>query len=62
MCSGDLTCCHTEIHINQRGTLRSGVIAGGVKMKLLVIWFCGKGSMAKGVSEDKLAHLLICLR
>ena len=31
-------------------------------MKLLVIWFCGNQSMAKGVLEDRLAHLLICRR
>ena len=40
--------------------LRFSVIAGGVKMKLLAIWFCGNRSMAKGASEDRLAHLLIC--
>ena len=31
-----------------RGALGSAVIAGGVKMKLLAIWFCGNQSMAKG--------------
>ena len=29
---------------------------GGVKMKLLAIWFCGDRRMAKGESEDGLAH------
>ena len=29
----------------ERGALGSVVIAGGVKMKLLVIWFCGKRSV-----------------
>ena len=44
------------------GALGSAVITGGVKMKLLAIWFCGNRSMAKGASEDRLAHLLICWR
>ena len=39
----------------ERGTLGSAVIVGGVKMKLLAIWFCGNRSMATGVTEDKLA-------
>ena len=39
----------------ERGALGSTVIAGGVKMKLLAIWFCGKRNMAKGVSENRLA-------
>ena len=43
----------------ERGALGSAVIAGGVQMKLLAIWFCGNRSMAKGVSEDRLAHLSI---
>ena len=46
----------------ERGTLGSAVIAGGVTMKLSAIWFCGNGSMAKGASEDRLAHLLIFWR
>ena len=46
----------------ERGALGSVVIAGGVKMKLLAIWFCGNQSKAKGVSEDRFAHLLICWR
>ena len=46
----------------ERGALGSVVIAGGVKMKLLAIWFCGNRSMAKGASEDRLAHLSICWR
>ena len=33
------------------------VIAGDAKMKLLANWFCGNRSMAKGASEDRLAHL-----
>ena len=40
----------------------SAVIAGGVKVKLLAIWFCGNRSMAKGAPEDRLAHLSICRR
>ena len=40
----------------------SAFIAGGVKMKLFAIWFCGNRSMAKGASEDRLAHLSVCLR
>ena len=31
-------------------------------MKLLAIWVCGNGSMAKGASEDRLAHLSMCWR
>ena len=31
----------------ERGPLGSAVIAGGVKMKLLAIWFCGNRSMGK---------------
>ena len=31
-------------------------------MKLLAIWFCGNRGMAKGASEDRLAHLSICWR
>ena len=31
----------------ERGALGSAVIAGGVKMKLLAIWFCGNRSMVK---------------
>ena len=27
-------------------------------MKLLAIWFCGNRSMAKGASEDRLAHFV----
>ena len=46
----------------ERGALGSAVIAGGVKMKLLWIWFRGNRSMAKGASEDRLAHLSICWR
>ena len=46
----------------ERDVLGSAVIAGGVKMKLFSIWFCGNRSMVKGVSEDRLAHLLICWR
>ena len=46
----------------ERGALGSAVIALGVKMKLLAIWFCGNGSMAEGASEDRLAHLSICWR
>ena len=45
----------------ERGVLGSVVIAGGVKMKLLAIWFVDR-SMAKGASEDRLAHLWICWR
>ena len=37
----------------ERGALGSVVIAGGVKQKLLAIWFCGNRSMAKGESEDR---------
>ena len=37
----------------ERGALGS-VIAAGVKMKLLAIWFCGNRSMAEGASEDRL--------
>ena len=36
----------------ERGALGSAVIAGGVKMKLF----------SEGVSEDRLANLLICWR
>ena len=43
----------------KRGALGSVVIAGGIKMKLLPIWFCGNRSMAKGASEDRLALLSI---
>ena len=32
--------------------------AGGVKKMLLAIWFCGNRSMAKGASEDRLAHFV----
>ena len=46
----------------ERGALGSAVIAGGVQMKLLAIWFCGTQSMEKGASEDRLARLLICWR
>ena len=46
----------------ERGALGSVLIAGGAKMKLLAIWFCGNRSMAEGASEDRLAHLLICWR
>ena len=46
----------------ERGALGSAVIAGGVEMKLLEIWFFGNQSMAKGASEDRLAHLSICWR
>ena len=46
----------------QRGALGSEVITGGVKMKLLAIWFCGNRIMAKRASEDRLAHLSICWR
>ena len=46
----------------ERGALGSVVMAGGVKMKLLAIWFCGNRSMAKGVSENRLAHVSICWR
>ena len=42
----------------ERGALGLVVIAGGVKMKLLVICFCENRSIA-GVSEDR---LLICWR
>ena len=35
----------------ERGALGSAVIAGGVKMKLIAIWFCGNRSMAKGASD-----------
>ena len=31
-------------------------------MTLLAIWFCGNRSMAKGASEDRLAHLSMCWR
>ena len=30
-------------------------------MKLSAVCFFGNRSMAKGVSEDRLAHLLVCL-
>ena len=40
----------------ERGVVGSVVIAGGVKMKLLVIWFCWNRSMAKGALEDRLTH------
>ena len=46
----------------ERGDLSSVAIAKGVKMKLLAIWFCGNRSMAKGASEDRLAHVSICRR
>ena len=46
----------------ERGALGSVVMAGGVKMKLLAIWFCGNRSMANGVSEDRLAYVSICWR
>ena len=46
----------------ERGALDSVVIAGGVKMKLLAVWFCGNRSMAKEASEDRLAYMLICWR
>ena len=36
--------------------------SGGVKLKLVAIWFYGNQSMAKGASEDRLAFLLICWR
>ena len=42
----------------ERGALGSVVIAGGVKMKLLAIWFCGNQSMAKGEPEDRLAYFV----
>ena len=48
--------------ITERGALGSVVIDGGVKMKLLAIWFCGNRSIAKEASEDRLAHLSICWR
>ena len=32
----------------ERAALGSAVIAEGVKMKLLAIWFCGNRSMARG--------------
>ena len=41
----------------ERGAIGSMAIAEGVQMKLLMIWFCGNQSMAKGASEDRLAHL-----
>ena len=40
----------------ERGASSSGVIAGGVKLKLLTIWFCGNRNIAKGASEDRLTH------
>ena len=40
------------------GALGSAVIAGGVKIKLLAIWLCRNQSMAKGASEDRLAHFV----
>ena len=43
-------------------TIEERYLAGGVKLKLLAIWFCGNRSMAKGTSEDRLAHLLIYWR
>ena len=46
----------------ERGPLGSAVIDGGVKTKLLAIWFCGNRSMAEGASEGRLTHLLICWR
>ena len=46
----------------ERGVLGSAAIAGGVRMKLLAIWFCGNRSMAKGASEDRLAHWSFCWR
>ena len=47
-----------RVHQRSRPQLGRVVIAGGVKMKLLAIWFCGNRSMA----EDLLAHLSICWR
>ena len=47
---------------SERGAIGSVVIAGGVQMKLLAIWFCENRSMAKGALEDRLAHLSICWR
>ena len=38
---------------SERGAFGSAVIAGGVKMKLLAIWFCGNRSMEKGALEDR---------
>ena len=46
----------------ERGALRSAFTAGGVNMKLSVIWFCRNRSMAKETSEDRLARLSICWR
>ena len=46
----------------ERCALGSVFLAGGVVMKLLAIWFCGNRSMAKGATEDRLAHLSICWR
>ena len=48
-----------RISTPERGDLRSAVIAVGVKMKLLVIWFCWNPSIAKEASEDRLAHNLL---
>ena len=57
----ELTCLRFQPQL-ERGALGSVVIVGGVEMKLLAIWFCGIRSMAKGASEDRHAHLLICWR
>ena len=50
----------------ESGAVGSAVIAGGLQMKLLAFWFCGNPptnrGTAKGASEDRLAHLLICWR
>ena len=40
------------------GALGSAAIAGGVNMKFLAIWFYRNRSMAKGASEDRLAHFV----
>ena len=45
---------------SERSALGLAVIAGGVKMKCLTIWFCWNRSMTKGALEDRVAHLLIC--
>ena len=49
--------------LERESALGSAIIAGGVKMKLLVIWLCGNRSLTKDrASEDRFAHLWIWWR
>ena len=48
-------------YLGSRPRLERGALglAGGVKMKLLAIWFCGYRSMTKGALEDRIAHYFV---